>query len=167
MLKPLHLGFFSIATATLTLASAFLIMDFFLGIGATVLIGISWTIFVWRKWTTGSILCMLFIVLGISLAVIYNGSQWVLLISILATLSAWDLANLHAKLSKNDNVSNANKLIRTHLLRLLSVLILGLTLPLMTFVMQFELKFWQVFLLGVLLLAGLSQIFIQLKRDNP
>lgn len=166
MVKPLQLCFFSITTAILTLSSAFVTMDFFLGIGITILIGIGWAVFVWRKWITGSILSMLIVVLGISLAVIFDGSQWVLLISLLATLSAWDLATLHVKLSTNENISNGDILIRTHLQRLFSVLILGITLPSITFFMQFDLKFWQVFLLGILLLAGLSQVFIQLKRDN-
>ena len=31
---------------------------------------------------------------------------------------------------------------------------------------QFDLKFWQVFLLGILFLAGLSQVFAQLKRSS-
>jgi hypothetical protein len=84
----------------------------------------------------------------------------------MATLFTWDLAAFHARLSTSENIADKNQLIRSHLLRLASVLALGLALPVVTFAFQFDLKFWQVFFLAILLLAGLSQIFAQLKRGS-
>lgn len=109
---------------------------------------------------------MLVILLGISLAVTLGASRLIVLISLLATLSAWDLAAFSIRLSVSNNIADEERIIRTHLLRLVSVLILGLTLPLLAFGLQLDLKFWQVFLLGILLLAGLSQVFAQLKRSS-
>jgi hypothetical protein len=163
---PLLLGYFCIVIAASALSSAFAIAEFFLGIGVTVLVSVTWGVFIWRKWIFGSILCLLIFVLGISLAVIFKGSRLILLISLLATLSAWDLAAFHLRLSASKHVTKKDQLIRTHLLRLSSVLVIGLALPLLTFGLQFDLKFWQVFLLGILLLMGLSQIFVQLKRGS-
>ena len=167
MLKePLHLGYISIIIAAITLSITFAIAGFFLGSAITVVVSIAWGIFIWRKWIFGSILCLLILVLGISLAAIFAGSRLILLISLLATLSAWDLAAFHIRLSVCRNIADKNQLIQTHLLRLASVMIIGLALPLLTFSLRFNLVFWQVFLLGVLLLAGLSQVFAQLKHSS-
>ena len=130
------------------------------------IVSFAWGIFLWLKWGFGSIFCMLIILLGISLAAIFEASRVIVLISLLATLSAWDLAAFYIRLISSNNIAHEDHLLQTHLLRLVMVLILGLTLPLLTFGLQFDLKFWQVFLLGVLLLVGLSQVFAQLKRSS-
>lgn len=89
-----------------------------------------------------------------------------LLVSLLATLAAWDLDTFHNRLVVSKKIIAEEELVRAHLLRLISVLILGAALPSIAFALQFDLKFWQVFLLGMLLLLGLSQVFVQLKRSN-
>ena len=164
--KPLHLSYICLAVAALTISSVFSISGFFLGIVVTVVVAIAWGIFIWRKWLFGNILSMLIFVLGISLGAIFEGSRLILFIGLLATLSTWDLAAFHAQLSASENIAEEYRLIRTHLLRLASALIIGLVLPLVAFTFQLDLAFWQVFLLGILLIAGLSQIFVQLKRGN-
>ena len=166
MIKPLHLSYFCIGIAVLSLASVFAVTDFILGSVISLAVGTGWGLFLWRKWTIGSILSMLVIVLGISLATILGGSRLFLLLSLLAVLAAWDLDAFHIRLSGCDNLNAEEELVRTHLLRLAAVLILGLALPVVAFALQFDLKFWQVFLLGILLLLGLSQVFGQLKRSN-
>ena len=164
--ESLPLSYICLVIATLSLSSAFAIAGFFLGIMVTTVVSFAWGIFLWREWEFGNILCMLVFVLGISLGAIFESPRLILLISLLATLSAWDLAAFHARLSASKNIADKERLIQSHLLRLSGVLILGLALPLVAFVYQFDLKFWQVFLLGILLLAGLSQIFAQLKRGS-
>ena len=167
MLKaPLYLGFFSLVIAAMTLSSAFVIERFILGVLVTLMVSIAWGIFLWREWVLGSILCMLIFILGISLAAILEGSRLILLISILATLSTWDLTAFHARLATSRDIANQGYLINAHLIRLAYVLIIGLTLPLLTFTFHYELKFWQVFLLGILLLASLSYLFSQLRREG-
>ena len=166
MIKPLHLSYFCVAISVFSLAGIFAATDFMLGSVITLAVGAGWGIFLWRKWTIGSILSLLMIVLGISLAVILGGSRLMLLVSLLAALSAWDLDAFHVRLAACEKIHDEDELFRTHLLRLASVLILGLVLPSVAFALQFELKFWQVFLLGILLLLGLSQVFGQLKRSN-
>jgi hypothetical protein len=166
MIKPVHLSYFCILIAVLCLASAFAIAGFILGSAISLVVGAGWGIFSWRKWTVGTILSMLMIVLGISLATISGGSRLMLLISLLATLAAWDLDTFHNRLAASKKIITEEELVRAHLLRLISVLILGVALPSIAFALQFDLKFWQVFLLGMLLLLGLSQVFVQLKRSN-
>jgi hypothetical protein len=166
MIKPVHLSYFCILIAVLCLASAFAIAGFLLGSAISLVVGAGWGIFSWRKWTVGTILSMLMIVLGISLATISGGSRLMLLISLLATLAAWDLDTFHNRLAASKKIITEEELVRAHLLRLISVLILGVALPSIAFALQFDLKFWQVFLLGMLLLLGLSQVFVQLKRSN-
>ena len=163
---PLLLGYLCIVIAALTLSGAFAIAGFFLGILFVVVVSLAWGIFTWRMWNFGSNLCMLIFVLGISLTAIFEASRLILLISLLATLSAWDLVAFHVRLSATLKVNDKDQLVRVHILRLISVLILGLALPLLAYGLQFRMQFWHVFLLGILLLAGLSQVFVQLKRSS-
>ena len=162
----LNLSYLCIVIAALSLSIGFSLAGFLLGIAVAVVVSITWGVSIWRKWVFGNILCILVILLGISLAVTLGASRLIVLISLLATLSAWDLAAFSIRLSVSNNIADEERIIRTHLLRLVSVLILGLTLPLLAFGLQLDLKFWQVFILGILLLAGLSQVFAQLKRSS-
>ena len=166
MIKPLHLSFLSIAISVLTLGGAFAAQGFYWGIVVAVTVGLSWMLLA-RSWIYGNTISMLVMILGISLEAMFGGARLFLLISLLAALSAWDLAGFHKCLAASENLSQEETLIRTHLARLGSVLILGLALPLISFAMQFKLEFWQVFLLGMTLLVGLSQAFRQLKRNTP
>lgn len=168
MLKqPLHLSYLSIVIATLTLALSFAMSAFWWGIAIALLAGIAWCISIWRGWHLRGNLSLFCLILGISIGGLQEeGSRVALLISTVAALSAWDLAAFHQLLAAREHIANEEELTRTHLLRLVSVIILGLTLPLITFSLQFELQFWQAFLLGVILLLGLSQVFSQLKRSN-
>lgn len=159
-------SFIALIIATLALVSAFATVNFFIGSALTVVIAMAWGVFIWRRWEFGGILCMLILVLGNSLAVILGGSRLIALTSLLATLSTWDLAAFHNHLSSSSHIINQDQLIRSHLFRLISVVIIGLTLPLLTFRLQLDLEFWQVFLLGILLIAGLSQVFAQFKRSS-
>lgn len=152
--------------ASLALSAVFTAVGFPIGLVVAVLVSFAWGISIWRKWRTGNILCMLIFVLGISLGAILEGSRYILLLSLLSTMASWDLAAFFSRLSTDANISNENELIRTHLFRLMSVLIIGVVLSLLALSMQIDLKFWQVFLLGILLLLGLSQLFAQLKRSN-
>lgn len=167
MPKGIHyIPLICITIAALTLSSAFAAVGFVLGIAVTLLVSIAWGIFVWRVWLMGSVLCMLIFVLGISLGAILEASRLILLFSLLATLSAWDMAAFQKRLLKSPKLENEDELTRIHLLRLVSVLIIGMILPLLAFGLQFDLKFWQVFLLGILLLVGLSQVFSQFKHSS-
>ena len=161
----LILAYISIFIAATTLSAVFISSNLLLGVAAIVLTAMAWGIFILRDWGLGSFVCMLLFVLGISSGGVLRGSQHFLLITLLAILSAWDLGTFYGRLSANMNVNNQNQLIKTHLIRLVAVLMMGLALPLLALGLQFDLEFWQVFLLGGLLLAGLSQVFIQIKRS--
>lgn len=166
MIKPLHLSYISLAVALLALSVAFALTGFFWGLLINGIVGALWGVSIWRRWRISSVMSLFFVILGISVAVIAGGSKWLALISILATLATWDLSTFHRKLYNNEEIKDEDELIRIHLLRLSSVLLLGFSLPVAAFALNFELKFWQVFLLGALLVLGLSQVFSQLKRSS-
>ena len=130
------------------------------------LVGGLWGVSIWRAWRKVEVLSLFFVILGISVAAIADGSRLLLLVSALAILATWDLSAFQGTLAANEGIYAEGELIRTHLLRLFSVLIVGATLPMIAFALQFDLKFWQVFLLGIVLLLGLSQVFSQLKRSS-
>lgn len=161
-----YLAFLFLFFATLSLCGAFWITGFPLGIPVSIIISIVWGIIIWRKWGIGNSFCMLIFLLGISLAAVIEAPRFLILISLITIISTWDLATFYFRLIASPKIKHESNLIRSHLLRLFSILILGLCLTILTFGMQLRLKFWQVFLLGILLLVGLSQVFIQLKRSN-
>jgi len=165
--KSLPLYYFSITIAILALAISYAIVGFIWGIIITFIIGAAWIISIWRGWRGGGILSMFCLILGISSAALQEDSLRVaLLIGTVATLATWDLSAFASVLDSNENISAKDGLIRNHLLRLTSVVILGVVLPLVAFALQFDLKFWQAVLLGIVLLIGLSQVFTQLKRSQ-
>jgi hypothetical protein len=167
MVKSLPLYYFSITIAILALAISFATAGFIWGIIIAFIIGAAWILSIWRGWRSGGILSMFCLIFGISAAALQeDGSRVALLISTVATLATWDLSAFASVLNANENIAAKDDLIRNHLLRLSSVLILGIALPLIAFALQFDLKFWQAFLLGVVLLIGLSQVFTQLKRSQ-
>lgn len=167
MIRPLYLGFTTITIATLTLSISLASIGFYSGISVAVFVGIFWAISAWRNWGGGNTMSLFFIILGVGIVALQNESMRLfLLLSAITALVAWDLTNFDILIRINQQIIARDELIRTHLLRLSSVVILGLTLPLIVFSLQFELQFWQAFLLGVILLVGLTQIFTQLKRSN-
>jgi hypothetical protein len=167
MIKPLHLGYGSIAIVTLTLAISFVSVGLLWGIGVALLVGAVWAISVWRSWRVGKTVSLFCAILTISMVSVQaEDARVTLLISTLAALAAWDLLSFAQVLQDYEEIIAEEQLIRTHFLRLFSILMVGLALPLIAFTLQFELRFWQAFLLGVILLAGLSQVFSQFKRSN-
>jgi hypothetical protein len=160
-----------ISYSCLTISSLTLLISFFSAgylIGAVVVFiaSLFWGISIGYKWKISNDISMLIFLLGISLAALLGAQRLFLLISILAALSAWDLGAFYSRVSTQENLQDEDNLIRTHLLRLISVIFIGSALVLLSFGFQLNLKFWQVFLLGILLLVGLSQVFIQIKRNN-
>jgi hypothetical protein len=166
MIRPLYLSYISLIFALLILSVMFAQTGFIWGIVINIIVGFLWGLAIWRSWRIGGLLGLFFVILGISVAVIAAGVRWLSLVSTLSVLATWDLSSFHRKLSDNEEIREEDELIRIHLLRLSGVMLLGLTLPAIAFVLTIELKFWQVFLLGALLVLGLSQVFSQLKRSS-
>ena len=166
MNRALFLSYISLVVAFVSLSLAFAMTKSLWIVLIVFVLCILWGLAIRRHWRLWETLSLFFIILNISIAAMTGSSRWLVLASSLATLTTWDLSAFHRKLSENKDIRAENELIRTHLLRLSSVLFLGLALPTIAFAMTFELKFWQVFVLGVVLLLGLSQVFSQLKRSS-
>ena len=166
MPKILQLTYFSVAIAVFALAAGFLLAGFPLATLSALLIGALWGLSTQKDWVTGETISLVLMVLVISFAGLLNAARILLLVSALGTLAAWDLGNFHRTRLQNENIANAEHLTREHLSRLLVVLMIGVALPLIAFSLQFELQFWQVFAMGFILLFGLGQIFIRLKRSD-
>jgi hypothetical protein len=164
--KPQQLSFMCLLIATLALSSLFLTAGWVFGIIGTFIMSIVWGIFIAQNWNLGSNISIIIFVLAICLAATFETSRSVLLVSLLAALSTWDLAAFHNKLSICQNIADIDHLTRTHLSRLIIVLILGLSLSFLTFGLQLNLKFWQVFVLGIMLLVSLTQVFKQLRQSS-
>jgi len=164
--RSLILSYFCLFITFVSLALAFAVTNFPWVVLIILVLCTFWGLAIWRKWRLGEILSLFLMILCISIAAMMGSSRLLVLASSLATLATWDLSAFHKKLSENENTSAKNVLFRTHLMRLSTVLILGLALPTVAFAMTFALKFWQVFLLGMILLLGLSQVFSQLKGSS-
>jgi hypothetical protein len=84
----------------------------------------------------------------------------------LLSLAAWDLEHFARRLKNTGQVINPAKLVRSHLLRLLWVSLLGLALVGITYLIRLQFTFGLAALLALLAIAGLSQTITFLRRTS-
>jgi hypothetical protein len=167
MLKELrYIAYLSLLITTITLFASLVNFGIFLGIAVAIVISTTWGFFISKNWQLGNTIIMLIFLLGISLAILSGNAREVALLSLLGALSTWDIASLKYQFSTSKNIRDEKQLVRTHFVRLANVLIIGFAFTFLSFSLKLTLKFWQVSLLGILLLGGLSQVFSFLKRSN-
>ena len=89
-----------------------------------------------------------------------------MLILVIAALSAWDLESLAERLKRVKPVAVEPGIEQRHLARLLRVDAAGLVLGGLALVMRINLSFALILLLGVVVAYGLSQLILYLRRSN-
>lgn len=92
--------------------------------------------------------------------------RWLLLIGLIAALSAWDLDAFARRLSSVDAVEQEQALKRRHLQRLLVVDALGLLLGVSALTVQIRLSFGLALVLALIALVGLSRALGFLGRGS-
>jgi hypothetical protein len=161
-----YIAYFSLLVTTITLFASLVNFGIILGIAVAIVISTTWGFFISINWKLGNTIIMLIFLLGISLAILSGNAREVSLLSLLGALSTWDIASLKHQFSTNKNIRDEKQLVRAHFVRLANVLFIGFAFTFLSFSLKLTLKFWQVSLLGILLLGGLSQVFSFLKRSS-
>ncbi len=91
---------------------------------------------------------------------------WSMLISIVATLGAWDLYHFLMRLSRAERVEFNSGLGREHLRRLILVEMAGLVVGLATLTFRFSLGFWWEALFVFLVVVGLSVLIQRIRKET-
>jgi len=93
------------------------------------------------------------------------GAGW-MLVGLVATLTAWDLAAFSVWLKDCPTAGEARALVRVHLQRLLVADALGLGLALVALELRVRPRLGILLLLGLVLAVGLSQLVRYLRRQT-
>jgi hypothetical protein len=93
------------------------------------------------------------------------GAGW-MLVGLVATLTAWDLAAFSVWLQDCPTADEARALVRVHLQRLLVADALGLALALVALQLRVRPRLGILLLLGLVLAVGLSQLVRYLRRQT-
>ncbi len=91
---------------------------------------------------------------------------WLMLLAVLSSLTAWDLASWQTRLPTGRPPDAWQRLLRRHLGRLAALWGVSIGLLILTQRIELQLGVWSALLLGVLLLLGLSQTVRLLRRPE-
>ncbi len=90
---------------------------------------------------------------------------WAALLSLVATLGAWDLDHFLQRLRSVERVAFESGLGREHLRRLVLVEALGYVTGLLALTTRVSISFWWVVLLGILLVISISRIIAFVRKQ--
>lgn len=155
-----------IGLATLLLALAYALNDSLIWALAITALGLFWLMGQWRSraWV-GSVGLSAFV--GATAFGIWLGlpAGW-MLVSIVATLVAWDLDDFSLRLGSVEHIGGEVHLKRSHLQRLLVTASFGLLLGVVALSIQLDLAFGWALLLGLLAIFCLGQAFRLLRQES-
>jgi hypothetical protein len=155
-----------IILTALALATGYTLAGFWPVSIFALLAGSLWLIALWRGWNRVTSLSIIIFV-GVAAWGTWLGitAGW-LLFGIIATLIAWDLGDFAQRFRQTEHRQNYATLQRIHLLQLAIVAGLGLLLGGIALSFELRLNMWWGILLGVLVIAGLSQAIGRLRRES-
>jgi uncharacterized membrane protein len=128
--------------------------------------GIFWLYAQRRMWGRVASFGLIFFVLAAGRGIFMDISTGWLLLSVVATLAAWDLDYFVRRLKKVERVEKPHDLEQRHLKRLMSVAALGLLLGGVAIAVEVQLNFGWVLFWGVVLILGMSRLIDLLNREN-
>ncbi len=128
------------------------------------LAGLVWLAGHWRRWPwSASFGLILFVTLAAWGVFLELPAGW-LLLAVITTLAAWDLAYFSWRLEQVPSTADPAGLLRAHLSRLALATGLGLILGGLALQLHFELSLGWALLLGLLILLGLSRAVRTIRR---
>jgi hypothetical protein len=156
----------SIVVSCAALAMGYILGELWAWIPAIVAVGVVWLFGQWRAWgwtASMGLIC------GAGLAaagVMLDLALGWMLVGLVATLTAWDLAYLALRLRGVERAEESRLVERRHLQRLLMVSGAGLVLPVVALEIEFGFSLGVALLLGLLVFVGLSQAVLFLRRET-
>ncbi len=131
-----------------------------------VLLGIVWLGAVQREWQAVTTLMMVIFVAGTAFVAWKGFLPGLMLATLVAALSAWDLEFMAARFRRVKKEAVEGGIERRHLTRLAAVDGIGLLLGSVGLLLKLNLSFGVELLLGLVVAIGLSQIILHLRRSS-
>ena len=160
-LQPICIGL-----STFLIVLSYAINQFWIASLLITILGILWMVGYIKGWKwQASVMFTLFI--GASAIGLWlNLSQWLILLSMVGAISAWDLDHFTQRMRYAGLVVERPNLEKYHIKRLLVVNLFGLLLSVIALNVQVKLGFGAILLLGMIAVLGLSQVIIFLKGKS-
>ncbi len=160
-LQPICIGL-----STFLMVLSYAINQFWIASFLITILGILWLVGYLKGWKwQASVMFTLFI--GASAIGLWlNLSQWLILLSMVGAISAWDLDHFTQRLRYAGLVVERPNLEKYHIKRLFVVNFFGLLLSLITFNIEVKLGFGAILLLIMIAVLGLNQVIIFLKGKS-
>ncbi len=128
--------------------------------------GIMWLVAVQREWQAVTAFAMVVFVAGTVFAAWKGVWPGMMLVTLVAALSAWDLVSMSARFRTVKKEAVEQGIERRHLTRLAAVDGIGLLLGSAGLLLKINLSFGVEILLGLVVAIGLSQLILHLRRSN-
>jgi hypothetical protein len=129
-----------------------------------IVIGLLWLLSQWRRLDWAASLGMLVFTCASALGVWVGLSPFLLAISVLGSLLAWDLADFSRRLRRAAPEDDLRPLEERHLLRLAGLGGLSLVLTLAALIIRLQVSFGWLFLLAIAAVLGLLQLVKRLRQ---
>jgi hypothetical protein len=128
-------------------------------------IGLLWLLSQWRRLDWTASLGMLVFTSASALGVWVGLSPFLLAISVLGSLLAWDLADFSRRLRRAAPEDDLRPLEKQHLIRLAGLGGLSLVLTLAALIVRLQVSFGWLFLLAIVAVLGLLQLVKRLRQN--
>ena len=160
-LQPICIGL-----STFLMVLSYAINQFWIASLLITILGIVWMVGYLKGWKwQASVMFTLFI--GASAIGLWlNLSQWLILLSMVGAISAWDLDHFTQRMRYAGLVVERTNLEKYHIKRLFFVNFFGLFLSVIALNVEVKLGFGTILLLGMIAVLGLNQVIIFLKGKS-
>ena len=160
-LQPICIGF-----SSFLIVISYAINQFWIASFLITALGILWMVGYLKGWKwQASVMFTLF--LGASAIGLWlNLPQWLILLSMVGAISAWDLDHFTQRLRYARLVEERFNLEKYHIKRLFVVNLFSLFLSVIAFNVEVKLGFGAILLLGMIAVLGLNQVIIFLKGKS-
>lgn len=156
----------SIILASSTLAVGYGLEGLWLPTAAVLSLGGVWLFAQRAKWGWMAWLMLTLLTLAAAVGASFGVNAVLMLVGLIASLSAWDLDGFVRQLRTVDKVEHESVLQRRHLRRLLVVDILGLLSGILALAVEVELSFALALVLGLVALIALSRAIGLFRRES-
>ena len=153
-----------ILAGMLPLAAGYFQVDLPLVAIICLIIGLLWLLSQWRRLDWVASLGMLVFTSASALGVQVGMSPFLLAISVLGSLLAWDLADFSRRLRRAAPEDDLRPLEKQHLTRLAGLGGLSLVLTLAALIVHLQISFGWLFLLAIVAVLGLLQLVKRLRQ---
>ena len=157
-LRPIFIGL-----STFLMVLNYAINQFWIASFLIAILGTLWIVGSARGWKWQPSVMLPFFIGASAIGLWLKLSQWLILLSMVGAISAWDLDHFTQRMRNAGLVVEKPNLEKYHIKRLFVVNLLGLFLSLITLNVEIKLGFGAMLLLGFVAVLGLNQVIIFFK----